>query len=244
MKFQMRDVETFYPKHVLEKKYPSPFGNTFYDYRKRLELKKEHLELIKYYKKKLDIKIIFSTLDFISYKNLKKEGFNFFKIPSTISCDRKFIKFLAKEELKKIIVSTGMTDQKYINFIIKSFKKFNKVYLLHCISSYPASFYNINLNILDSFKKLSEKYKNFIPGYSSHDPGVLGSLLAVTKGAKMIEKHVKIGVTDWMHFDDTAIDAELELPKYVEYIQKTYSAMGSDKKLVYPFENHKYDFRK
>ena len=38
VKFQVRDVETFYPKKILQQKYKFPYGNTFYDYRKKLEL--------------------------------------------------------------------------------------------------------------------------------------------------------------------------------------------------------------
>ena len=34
----MREVETFYPKKVLDQKYKSPYGNTFREYRNKLEL--------------------------------------------------------------------------------------------------------------------------------------------------------------------------------------------------------------
>ena len=56
IKFQKRHVETFYPKHLLNRKYISPFGKSFYDYRKHIELTSEQIDLIKYYEK--DLKII------------------------------------------------------------------------------------------------------------------------------------------------------------------------------------------
>ena len=62
----------------------------------------------------------------------------------------------------------------------------------------------------------------------------------VKTGDIFIEKHVKIGVTDWMHFDDTAIDAKIELPKFIREINKVYSAIGSGEKEVYKCEHHKY----
>ena len=47
-------------------------------------------------------------------------------------------------------------------------------------------------------------------------------MLAIAAGARVIEKHIKIGHTPWMHFDDTAIDAKLELPTFVEQLNKTF----------------------
>ena len=47
-------------------------------------------------------------------------------------------------------------------------------------------------------------------------------MLAIAAGATVIEKHIKIGHTPWMHFDDTAIDAELELPSFIDDLHKIY----------------------
>ena len=33
-----------------------------------------------------------------------------------------------------------------------------------------------------------------------------------------------------MHYDDTALDAEFELPKFIEDLKKTNISLGSDKK--------------
>ena len=52
IKFQRRDVETFYDKKTLNKAYITPISNSFFQYRKKLEFDEEQLELIKYYTKK------------------------------------------------------------------------------------------------------------------------------------------------------------------------------------------------
>ena len=62
--------------------------------------------------------------------------------------------------------------------------------------------------------------------------GSLGSMLAVAAGARMIEKHIKFGVTEWMHFDDTAIDVISELPSFVSDLIKVDKALGSEKKSI------------
>lgn len=244
IKLQMRDVESFYPKQILKKKFLTPISKTFYEYRKNLELTNEQIDLLKYYKKKFSLNIIFSALDYVSYIKLKKEGFNFFKIPSTISTHKKYIYFISQEKIKKIIISTGMTKQSYVNYVLKSFKKFKELYLLHCVSAYPTPFQAMNLNTIGTYAELSKKNKNLIPGYSSHDIGSTGSIMAIALGAKMIEKHVKIGVTDWLHFDDTAIDVHNELPLFVDELNAAFNSLGSKKKKILSIEDHKYDFKK
>ena len=243
IKFQKRDVENFYSKKELSKEYLTPISNNFYEYRKRLELTREQLSIIKSYSIKNDLKVIFSALDYNSYNDLKLLGFKHFKIPSTISLNKKYINFISQEKLDKTYISTGMTNEKYINFILNRFKK-KKIVLMHAISAYPTNFNNINLGIVNKYKRLSDNNKYIIPGYSSHDVGDEGSMLAIAAGAKVIEKHIKIGHTDWMHFDDTAIDARIELPIFINKLTRTARSIGSETKQIYPFEHHKYKIKK
>ena len=244
VKFQVREVETFYPKKILRQKYKFPFGNTFYDYRKKLELTDEQIKLIISLGKKFKIKPFFSILDIPSFKRLKKFKLNIIKIPSTISVDNQFLKFISNNFKKEIIVSTGMTSKSYLEKCAKLFNKNSKLYMLHCVSSYPTSSINTNINNINTIKKLSKKYQNIIPGYSSHDLTRIGSSLAIGAGAKMIEKHVKLKTNDWGHFDQTALDVNLEFPQYVEYLRSAEKMFGSDKKTILDVEHHKYNYRK
>ena len=68
----MRNVETFYPKKILDASYKSPYGKTFRDYRNQLELSHQQIILIKKLCKKIKIKPFFSVLDIDSFKKLKK----------------------------------------------------------------------------------------------------------------------------------------------------------------------------
>lgn len=242
IKFSKRDVDNFYSKKVLNRKYQTPISNNFYEYRKKLELNNEQLDLIKYYKKKCDLEVIFSALDVKSYEELKIAGFNYFKIPSTISLHKKFINYLSTQKIKKIVVSTGMSDKKYVKFIINKFKFVDKLYLLHAISSYPTSYNYLNIEIIKLYEKLSQENKFIIPGYSSHEPGSLGCIMAVAAGARMIEKHIKIGESDWLHYDDTALDVNYEFPLFVEDVSRSFSSLGTKKKKILNIEHHKYAF--
>ena len=237
VKFQMRDVDSFYNSDTLKMKYNSPFGNNFRDYRKALELNESQLELIREYSKELELKFFFSALDLKSYLKLKEFGLTRIKIPSTISNNLDYINFVLNDFDQELVVSTGMTDEKYLDLITQNKSKYKKLYLLHCISSYPTNIFNLNLEIIRRYSKISNK---IIPGYSSHDIGYEGSMFAVFAGAKMIEKHVKLGNSDFGHFDETALDVRLEFGEYVKMLKKAEMINGIPEKRILKSEHHKY----
>ena len=108
---------------------------------------------------------------------------------------------------------------------------------MHCLSSYPVNIFNLNLAVIKRYSNLSKK---IIPGYSSHDIGYDGSVFAVFAGAKMIEKHVKLGNSTFGHFDETALDINLEFEEFVKMIRKAELIYGSSEKKILKSEHHKY----
>ena len=244
VKFQMRDVETFYPKKILNQKYKSPYGKTFRDYRNQLELSDDQIKLIIKLCKKLRIKPFFSVLDIASFKKLKKYNFDLIKLPSTISVDTNLLKFIKNNYKGEIVVSTGMTDQNYLLKCAKLFKDNKKLYLMHCVSSYPTTPSDANLGVISNIKNLSLKYKNIIPGYSSHDLTRTAAAMSVALGAKIIEKHIKVSENKWAHFDETALDVNYEFPSWVQYVRSSENILGENIKKIQKSEHHKYSFRK
>ena len=66
-------------------------------------------------------------------------------------------------------------------------------------------------------------------------------MLAVSAGAKMIEKHVKLGNADWIHFDQVALDLETDkFKEFVDKIRRVTKITGNEKRRVQESENHKY----
>ena len=106
----------------------------------------------------------------------------FFKTASPDLSDYFLHKYLSKTK-KKIIISTGMSSLKEIKKCLKLYNKKN-VILMHCVSSYPADEKSLNLNCLPLLKKLSSNI-----GFSDHSIGNTASTVAVSLGAKVIEKH-------------------------------------------------------
>jgi sialic acid synthase SpsE len=237
IKLQMRDVDSFYSKDKLNSKFKSPFGKTFRDYRNALELSNDQINIVKQLCSELGIKYFFSVLDLISYERSKKLNQYRIKLPSTISNHKNYIEHVLKDFNKEIVISTGMTDSSFIDFLLKNFNNQSKIYLLHCISSYPVNLLKINLNVLKTYSSLG---MNIIPGYSSHDIGHKGSVYSVFCGAKMIEKHIKSGNSNFAHFDETALDVDLELEEFVQEIRDAEVILGSQEKEIYDCEHHKY----
>ena len=58
---------------------------------------------------------------------------------------------------------------------------------MHCVSSYPLLEENVNLPKLDFISKFSPK-----TGYSGHTKDIFDAIAAISKGAKVIEKHFTI----------------------------------------------------
>jgi N-acetylneuraminate synthase len=74
--------------------------------------------------------------------------------------------------------------------------------------------------------------------------GWKASALAVAAGARMVEKHVKMGNTEWAHFDAVAVDLSTpDFKDYVDHIRETEMILGSGVKQINQSEHHKY-FRK
>ena len=241
VKVQARNVETFYTEKELSLEYKSPFGKTFRDYRNQLELSKEDFVYLDNLCNSLDIKWFASALDQTSFDFLVDLNCYAIKLPSTISEHVDYLSYASENCKKPIVISTGMTDPAYEEWILEKFKQNKELYLLQCSSAYPTPLEGCNIAVIKHYEQLSKKYSHIIPGYSSHDDGWFGSCLAVAAGAKMIEKHIKLGSTDWAHFDAVALDVNTnEFNDFVSKIRDAELTLGSQTKKINKFENHKY----
>lgn len=90
---------------------------------------------------------------------------------------------------KPVIISTGMADYKEIETAVKLVRKeHNDITLLRCVSSYPATIEQMNLKTIPA---MSHSFK--VPvGLSDHTTGIVASVVAVSLGAAVIEKHLTI----------------------------------------------------
>jgi len=240
VKLQKRDVATFYSPEQLASPYVSPFGKTFGDYRHQLELDRDDFAFVDDLCRDLDIGWFASVLDRPSFEFMLQFDPALVKLPSTISEHRDYMAHVARTYRGSVVLSTGMTDQAYENWVLSSFVNCRNLYLLQCNSAYPTPVADCNVGIVRHYDALSRSDPRIVPGYSSHDFGWMASALAVAAGGRMIEKHVKLGNTDWAHFDAVAIDLTTDFRDYVAKIREAEDMLGSEIKRINPSEHHKY----
>ncbi len=241
VKVQKRDVETFYSKEQLDAKYVSPFGTTFRDYRNQLELDQDDFEFLDGLCKQLGIRWFASVLDEPSFRYMLQFEPELVKLPSTISEHTDYLATVANEYKGGIVLSTGMTDASYEQWVLDTFTKCDKLYLMQCNSAYPTPHHDCDIGVIRHYRDMAKDHPHLIPAYSSHDFGATACMLAAAAGAKMVEKHVKLGNTEWAHFDAVALD--LTTPEFREFVSKIREAemiIGSEEKKVNESEHHKY----
>ena len=244
VKVQKRDVESFYQKEQLDGKYVSPFGTTFRDYRHALELSREDFEFLDRLCRDLGIRWFASVLDEPSFRFMQQFEPELVKLPSTISEHTDYLAHVANTYKGGIVLSTGMTDTAYEQWVLETFTNCDRLYLMQCNSAYPTPLYDCDIGVIRHYRDLSKVHPHIVPAYSSHDFGPTASALAVAAGARMEEKHVKLGNTEWAHFDAVALDLTTrEFADYVAAIREAEVIIGSEEKRVNESEHHKY-FRK
>lgn len=247
VKVQKRDVDTFYTAEQLEKPYKSPFGDKFGDYRRQLELDKDGFRFLDELTRELGIKWFSSALDRPSFEWMMEElDVPLVKLPSTISRKKDYLEFVAKNYTGSLVISTGMTDKAYEQWLLETFTQQDTLYLLHCNSAYPTPDEHTNIGVVRHYAQLAEEQEGkpgpkIVPGYSSHDFGWMASALAVAAGAGMVEKHVKLGNTEWAHFDAVAVDLTTNaFTEYVDAVRRAQLHVGSTQKRITASEHHKY----
>jgi sialic acid synthase SpsE len=87
---------------------------------------------------------------------------------------------------KPTILSTGMADLNEIDRAVETFLSRNApLALMHCVSAYPTPLHECNLAMVEVLK---QRY-GLMTGYSGHEIGYLPSVVAVARGAQLIERH-------------------------------------------------------
>ena len=109
-----------------------------------------------------------------------------YKIASFEITDIPLIRYVASKG-KPMIISTGIATTEDIELALKTCREAgnNQIAILKCTSSYPAPMEEANLVMI---RDLAERY-GVATGLSDHTMGITAPVVAVTQGAKIIEKH-------------------------------------------------------
>jgi len=188
VKFQSFKTEEFMADKKIKYKYKTFKGvktETMYKMFKRLEFKNEWYTKLSNLSKNLGIDFLSSTSTNDFAKFLKKMNSKAIKIASEDIINYPLLKKISKLN-KRVILSTGMADEKEIEKAVSILKKIKKkLILLHCVSLYPTPENKTNLHRILALK---DRY-NLPVGFSDHTIGINASLAAAVLGACVIEKH-------------------------------------------------------
>lgn len=116
-------------------------------------------------------------------------GCEAYKIASFELVDIPLIEYAASKG-KPMIMSCGMASLEEIQDAVDACKRVgnNQIVLLKCCSEYPANWKDMHIaNISDMIDKFGVKV-----GLSDHSAGHIAAVVAVSTGACVIEKHVKL----------------------------------------------------
>ena len=117
----------------------------------------------------------------------------FIKIPSALITEIDLVEETAKTG-KQVIMSTGMSTIEEIDNAYNTIDKFGKKpIVMHTNSSYPTKRDELNLN---NITMLKDRYKCTV-GYSGHEPDLEPTVIAVSLGAMVIERHITISHNLW-----------------------------------------------
>jgi N,N'-diacetyllegionaminate synthase len=233
VKFQLFKAEKLVTQNAQMAKYQAKNlklskSSSQFDMLKKLELKDIDQKRLKNYCQKKKIQFMSTPFDEDSAVFLNKIGISIFKIPSGDITNYLLLKKVASFK-KEVFLSTGMANLKDIRNALKILKKFglkmSNITIMQCNTDYPTSLDDVNLNVINTFKRY---FKTYV-GYSDHTLDIDLPSYAVAMGATVIEKHFTIN-RNLKGPDHKASLMPLELKQMIDKIRKVEVSMGSHKK--------------
>jgi sialic acid synthase SpsE/sugar phosphate isomerase/epimerase len=224
VKFQKRSLKNLYAKKYLEN---ANSGEKTLRYLlpilQQVELPDSAYHKILEYCQQKSITFLCSAFDPESADFLAELGVPAFKVASADLTNLPLLDHLVGKG-KPLILSTGMSRMEEVEITVDFLKERRAEFaLLHCNSTYPAAFEDINLRFMDQLRRFG------VPvGYSGHERGIAVSTVASALGASIVERHITLDRT--MEGPDHAASLEPQgFKKMVRDIRQVAEAMGSGK---------------
>ena len=221
VKFQMRHLNQVYREKSLNKSGEDLGTEYIIDLLNRFELTIDEHKKISDYCKSKGILYMCTPWDKKSIEVLESFGVKAYKVASADLTNLPLLDTLSNTG-KPLIISTGMSRENEVAEVKEFLQKRNVEFaFLHCNSTYPAPFQDINLNWIKSLKKIHP-----LIGYSGHERGISVSLAAFTLGACIIERHFTLDRN--MEGPDHAASLEYrEFKSLIEGVREIEIAIGS-----------------
>jgi N-acetylneuraminate synthase len=221
VKFQMRHIDEVYRSRSINKSGEDLGTEYIIDLLNKFELSKEQHRRLAQYCANKGIIYMCTPWDRKSIEVLESFGVPGYKVASADLTNLPLLDALCATN-KTLILSTGMSKNEEIQQTVDFLNKRKTSFiLLHCNSTYPAPFHDINLKWMAQLKKIHPWI-----GYSGHERGIAVSTAAVALGAKVIERHFTLDRS--MEGPDHAASLEFEeFKKLISGIREVEQALGT-----------------
>jgi N-acetylneuraminate synthase len=193
-----------------------------YEMLKKLEVTNEQNKELKKYCEDNNIIFLTTPFDEKSLDELDELDLPAYKIASTDTTNLPFLKKIAQKN-KPIFLSTGMSYLDEVKQALETIYQYNKdVVLLQCTANYPIKDDEVNLNVINSYKKEFD----ILVGYSDHSVGIGAAPYSIPMGAKVVEKHFTLDKS-LKGPDHLASLTPDELCEFVRIVKQVDTFMGS-----------------
>lgn len=221
-KFQMRTMSSMY-RNTSQQSAEDLGAEYTLDLLARFQLRDEELYEVFDYCKHRGIMPLCTPFDQKSLAALEQYGMQAYKLASADLTNHDLLRSMCATQ-KPLICSTGMSNEDEIIGAVQLLKNKNASFaLMHCNSTYPAPFKDVNLNYIPHLKKLGG---NCEVGYSGHERGYSVPIAAVARGARIIEKHFTLDRN--MEGNDHRVSLlPGEFAEMVKAIREVEQALGS-----------------
>jgi sialic acid synthase len=236
VKFQKRNNKTLFTKELYNASYDNKnsYGKTYGEHREYLEFGKEEYKVLQDLCKEIDIHFFATPFDFESVDFLSEFDLPAYKIASTDMTHTPLLEYVAQLN-KPIILSTGGGSMNDVTRAVDTILPINdELVILHCTSSYPALYHDMNLNVIT---KLIRKFSNQIIGLSDHENGAHAASLAYHLGARVFEKHFTLNRA-WKGTDHSFSLEPRGLTKLVRNLSRIPGLLGNEQKTLLECEKN------
>ena len=234
VKLQKRDNRSLYTKAMYDQAYNSEnaYGPTYGTHREALEFGMDEYMELKKFAAELGIDFFSTAFDFNSADFLAKLDLPAYKMASGDLRSIPLLKHVASLG-KPMIISTGGAKMEDVERAYEAIMPINsQLAILQCTAAYPASFDQLNLNVIKTFR---ERFKDVVVGLSAHDSGISMPVAAYVLGARIVEKHFTLNRA-WKGTDHAFSLEPVGMKKMVRDLQRTRVALGDGIKQTLPNE--------
>jgi len=226
IKFQKRDMKSLFSEKKLQENYNSEnaFARTYGKHREYLEFNIEEMAYLKGICDEVDVDFMCTAFDNVSLNELINIDCNFIKLASFDMGNLNLIE-KALDTGKKVVLSSGGSNLQILNLTYDYFKDHKNIYsLLYCVSKYPCTENELDINQINNYKNLFPKCQI---GLSDHFSGPLSGPVGLCSGAEIFEKHVTFN-RSWKGTDHSFALSPTGFEKFVKDINRAGSMLSAE----------------